>query len=386
MGQPQHQADTAQVPAIQYEEDTSEWEYEYDTTETEELYFTLDLTTHVPDALARKYDSAAQNHGISKSGQSNGDAQNDNVEEGDGSSKQRAVNSRPQSKLQILDLQTRNPLVKFDDGVYSCYWSTDLGTQFHIAQAGATTQPRRAGTVLDVIGLSQTRLIGKPVTLTQKNFNANGRAQSTVPESDAADAQSNDGDGQQEDAPVPLSNDPSQPLVIPRELCKNATAEAQASFLERLSQIKLKRGETDRVPMYSIRIHPDPKNKDELRKRAFDEEAARKKDEEDATAERPRKRRKRLTAAERGIVPDPAHLAAGRQSREQIGARVGFGGSAPGSLATTRSRRKTKEPSTKETSLGADEETIMDDDAEGAGAAQTVEESNPDAQTEENPS
>ncbi|KAF2213761.1 hypothetical protein CERZMDRAFT_83864 [Cercospora zeae-maydis SCOH1-5] len=386
MGQPQHQAAAAQVPTSQDEDDGSEWEYEYDPNETEDLYFTLDLTTHVPDALARKYDSAARNHGTAKSGQDNGDAQNDDAEDGDGNTKQRAGPSRPRSNLQLLDLHTRNPLVKFDDGIYNCYWSTDLGTQFHISQAGAIPQPRRPGTVLDVIGLSQTRLIGKPVTLTEKNFDANGRAQSTAPEHDTVDAQSNDGDAQQEEAPVPLSNDPSQPLIIPRELCRNATAEAQASFLERLSQIKLKRGETDRIPMYSIRSHPDPKNKDELRKRAFEAEAARKKDEEDANAERPRKRRKRLTAAERGLIPDGAQLAAGRQSREQIGARVGFGGSAPGSLATTKSRRKTRRASTVDASRKADEDGIIEGEAEGAAPAPLPDGPDPDAQMEEDPS
>ena len=50
MGQPI--ADNAPPPIGKNDED--EWEYEYDATETEDLYFTLDLTTHVADALLQK--------------------------------------------------------------------------------------------------------------------------------------------------------------------------------------------------------------------------------------------------------------------------------------------------------------------------------------------
>lgn len=32
----------------------SDWEYEYDDTEREDIYFTLDLTTHVPNATQEK--------------------------------------------------------------------------------------------------------------------------------------------------------------------------------------------------------------------------------------------------------------------------------------------------------------------------------------------
>ena len=33
----------------------SDWEYEYDDTEREDIYFTLDLTTHVPNAIQEKH-------------------------------------------------------------------------------------------------------------------------------------------------------------------------------------------------------------------------------------------------------------------------------------------------------------------------------------------
>ncbi|CAD0040750.1 unnamed protein product [Aureobasidium pullulans] len=41
-------------------EDESEWEYEYDDHATDDFYLTLDLTTHIPPALARDRRSKAQ--------------------------------------------------------------------------------------------------------------------------------------------------------------------------------------------------------------------------------------------------------------------------------------------------------------------------------------
>ena len=40
--------------------DESEWEYEYDDNETDDFYFTLDLTTHVPPVLAREKRAKSQ--------------------------------------------------------------------------------------------------------------------------------------------------------------------------------------------------------------------------------------------------------------------------------------------------------------------------------------
>ena len=331
MGQPQHHAGAGQVPAAGDAVD-SDWEYEYDANETEDLYFTLDLTTHVPDALVRKYDTASDNHAGTKAAEQlpSGDVQDENATIEEPPPNRDAVSTKPRTALQIIDLHTRNPLVKFDDGIYSCYWSTDLGTQFHVSQAGVTPKPRRAGTVLDIVGLSQTRLIGKPITLTQKDFSADGGGFNAAAPDENGTVEQQAASGSSESA--------TQPLVIPRELCKNLTAETQASFLERLSQIKLKKGETDPLPIFSIKYHLEPSNKDELKKRAKAADAAKRKDDDAEAVEigGSRKRRKRLTAAETGRESDDDAPTGGRPGREAIGARVGFEGQAPGALKTRK--------------------------------------------------
>ena len=62
-------------PAARNEPHTTElsdWEYEYDEHETEDIYFTLDLTTHVPNAIQEKqYAKNGKLIGPEKSGAEN---------------------------------------------------------------------------------------------------------------------------------------------------------------------------------------------------------------------------------------------------------------------------------------------------------------------------
>jgi hypothetical protein len=337
MGQP-----SAWLPT----DDELDWEYEYDPCETEALYFTLDLTTYVQDALVPKPKSKPFN----RTDEARDDDDDDDDGDGDDTSGIPTPQQDPREKLQILDLHTDNPLVKFDDAVYSCYWSTDLSTQIHISQSGVTADPRRAGVILDVIALSQTRLLAKPVTLKPRNVTATGPAESASskpidPEPGYESDRSNQVLGATPDPAAATTT--TLPLVIPRDECKNLAAERQASFLERLSTIKLKKGETDPVPMYHVKIYREPENKEEIKQKAFAEDAEVRKQTKDeraaAKAERPRKRRKRLTAVERGLVADGSLSKGGRPARVTIGAQLGITELRPLELTAQRALRKKKQ-------------------------------------------
>ncbi len=91
-------------------EDESEWEYEYDTNATDDFYLTLDLTTHIPPALARDRRTKAQSRrpaaptrvanapGTSESGTKDGA-----VQDGDGDSANTTT-----ERMQIVGLHDRN--------------------------------------------------------------------------------------------------------------------------------------------------------------------------------------------------------------------------------------------------------------------------------------
>lgn len=243
--------------------DTSDWEYEYAENETEDLYFTLDLTTRVPNAVPV--------HQVQRNGRrAPTEARSKPAEQLANGSQGAGVNGDAKDDaLQILNLHTRQPLVQLNGETFSCRWHTDLGTHFYVAEPGTTAQPMRPGHAVVVIGTSQTRLLGQPVTLKRKE--AVSGEQCTGNDGAAAAADSSDDVEQDIAAPKPSilsSLRPGQQLVVPREAIRNPTMAAQASFFEQLSAIKLKKGETDIIPVGAVKHYTAPANKEEMRERA----------------------------------------------------------------------------------------------------------------------
>ncbi|KAK0891863.1 hypothetical protein LTR91_019214 [Friedmanniomyces endolithicus] len=249
-------------------DDQSEWEYEYDPYETEDPYFTIDLTTHVPGAIpaqpvprnGKRTPKAPESRPTGDSAPRHGDFD---------------AEPRPTSMLQLLDLHTTDPLIRFEESVYSCNWHTDLGTQIFVGQRGGISQPVRPGHVLDVIGTSQTRLLGRPVKLVLRNDRIDVRP--TLSPQDPADVLDS-GPREMLAATLPPSDlsdlRPGQQLVIPLDAIKDPRQLAQASFLEQLSTIKLQKGELDIIPVAGVKHYPQPANKDEIRQRALATAAA----------------------------------------------------------------------------------------------------------------
>ena len=212
------------------EESESDFEYEYADDDTEDFYFTLDVTTH----------------GLR------------------GASKADELTSRRKSKgrqaaksieqLQVLDVHSDNPLIKLGDSFYSCNWSTDLGTQFYVAKAGTFKESVRPGYVLDVIGISQARLTGRPVTLHRRD----AKIPTPAAGSSSTNAIALDGDedqaieGTASDTQLPPVNKNVKRLAAVRNRARDPNVKAQASFLERLAIIKQRKGEKDVLPVYGI--------------------------------------------------------------------------------------------------------------------------------------
>lgn len=349
MGQP-IASDTA--PSILNDNDNDdEWEYEYHATETEDLYFTLDLTSHVPDAVQQKPAPTIGKH------ESNGAVRGSPSHQEDDDGEEETVNEDV-ANLQIIDLHTTNPLVKFDDHIFSCYWSTDLGTQVHIAQAGDVPSPRRAGTVLDIVGTSRARLVGKPAFLKprkdDKRQQEGEAANSAIQIDDGSDSDYQPGEDRDES--IPVQQIPGQVLEVPQGMLTSKTEREQATFFEKLSQIKLQKGELDTIPIHPIRTYNAPDNIEEIRRKDKEVQAAkaqRAKDEQlAAKGERPRKRRRRFVDEEKG----PQRYG-GRKSRADVAASLGI-----------RSSEHVGEGQVRESATTSvdDEEDEEDDDADVA--------------------
>jgi TFIIIC subunit triple barrel domain len=76
--------------------------------------------------------------------------------------------------VQILDFHTKNPLIAYGGTIYSCHWSTTIGTDMFFAKrpeapADDESKPLRSLDKWDLLGLSAARLLASEAKLTYKN-------------------------------------------------------------------------------------------------------------------------------------------------------------------------------------------------------------------------
>lgn len=202
--------------------DDSDWEYEYDENDTEDFYFTLDLPrSNEPASKRRKTatEKARENEAASQS---------QYIMKGQ-TRRQSAAQQHPTSRqqpsedpLRFRDLHTTTPVIEYQDQRYDCQWTTDLGTQFHIARPGTVKKPYKAGRAVDVVSLSRVRLTGRhtrvpaPEEVTDSSGISAGRA-------------------------IVLDDDEDVDEGASRSGPPGVGSEPQKSFLERLAAIQRKK-------------------------------------------------------------------------------------------------------------------------------------------------
>ncbi|KAF1820816.1 uncharacterized protein K489DRAFT_43660 [Dissoconium aciculare CBS 342.82] len=240
---------------------TDEWEYEYDPNETEDCYITLDLTTYVPDALATKSNTRTAKQPTSidndKTPQSENDAAPTSV-----------------GKLEIADLHTRQPFIKFNDRMYHGTWSTDYGSQVYVANPGAVQDPVLAGNMLDIVGVSRARIVATPARLRGEQKSA---TQHDVLEDENLEMSAHSeeiGSGELTDEHT-ISQTTKQRKTPLSERPQTGNGSQAASFLQRLTRIKQQKGEKDPVPLYGVKIYnaPSPEAQQAIRDAALQNDA-----------------------------------------------------------------------------------------------------------------
>ena len=307
----------AKVAATQGDE--VEWEYEYDDNETEDYYFTLDITTNQPRRTQKSGPPAKRRR---LTGPENGTAADGSAVKSTANAldtSAAAAQSDPHGKLQVLDLHTENPLVLLDGNLHSCRWSTDIGTQFYVAKAGTAEKPLRAGRVVDVVGLSRARLVGSPVIARprpkEKAVASVGATEANAIAVEAEDDQEEENgeedatagnDLNEADASLHTELTTAERFAKARREVKGPQAEARISFLERLSAIKEKKGETDQIPISGVKQYELPTNQDEIRKASMAADAERENGERSLPAKnRKRGSYKKKPQSENAVVPTP---------------------------------------------------------------------------------
>ncbi|EXJ91305.1 hypothetical protein A1O1_04415 [Capronia coronata CBS 617.96] len=252
-------------PSYTYE-DEDEYEYEYEDTETETFLVDLDLSSlnpptksNVPGApkpavpAKRPLDRSDPQRGTPDR-----DAPTPNMAE-PVEDEGRDLQDRPSTPfadvedhegedgvspfsthVQILDLSSSNPIISYLGQVYSCTWTDMIGTNMFFTKPGTANAAATMQSTddYDLLGMSRIKLVGDRASVSQKAR----PKQDPHGEDDYAEGQPT----VQEDEP----SGRSLGRLIHSNPKNNARIKKQATFLEKLMDLKRQRGETDIVRTY----------------------------------------------------------------------------------------------------------------------------------------
>ncbi|KAI4227840.1 MAG: hypothetical protein L6R40_008170 [Gallowayella cf. fulva] len=290
-----------QQPALlplQTQSEDSDWEYEYDEMETESFYVTIDV------ASASQQTRAPKKTGLSlhtKTPPQNHDEQATLLPTDPAPSE--AISTDPptlsnlqNSRLQILDLHTPEPLISYNNRIYTCTWASTIGTDVFLASPdllpAAPNDPFRVVPIhslpnVSVIGTSCINLTGRPTTITPRNCPPKAQPPSSVPGLATGAIPvfidtTNPPSPPKASNPEHLPNEdaaPNQALKIPLSPTAANPRRAQTSFLESLIAIKASKGETDQVTVYSTKSNQGTGWR--VQRRLADEQALLNRDDED---------------------------------------------------------------------------------------------------------
>ncbi len=266
----------AQPVATSTQGDEDEWEYEYSTTEFETVYLTLDLTTpSIPTSrpltvssrngragfrakwlnpgLGRRKHLLGQAPTLSVKKKGGEDSDDDDEapemededavgetdpevpkdgegEEDAAAAEQFRLREEGERKVQILDLESDNPLVSYRDHIFTCQWARNIGTELLFAshkdasEDGLPTLRQLPGGV-DLLAACSARIVSNTATL--------------VPKAEVG--------------PTELQEESDGPLVESVSLAASDDRRKQARFLERMMKIKKEKGENDEVTVVAYK-------------------------------------------------------------------------------------------------------------------------------------
>ena len=134
--------------------------------------------------------------------------------------------------LQIMDLESDEPMVMYTGQIYSCKWATSLGSDLLFMrrheEPGDDYQPLHSFEEVDLLSIATAKLIARQATVERKPFTA---------------------------PPIDQAANPDTNVAI-----QNEDIIRQAKFLSRIADIKAKRGEFAgnlKTSADSVLLHPE---------------------------------------------------------------------------------------------------------------------------------
>ncbi|MCJ1248820.1 hypothetical protein MMC30_006040 [Trapelia coarctata] len=234
----------------------SDWEYEYDDVETESFYVTLDLSSAPLTRASKKpRTDGANGNGKESSAPTvptNAAAQTPQATE--------AIDTLdPEDRIQILDLHSSNPVISYQNHVYSCQWTSTLGTDILLTPPHLPPpfRPLHSDPGFNVLATPSIKLVGQPVQMVQ---HSRGRVEPSVAAPAASSITPTIIAPVEASNTYPIGSAPdSAPTTIPKPIhipvppTAPRSKQNQARFLERLIAVKAAKGEPDNVTVHSRR-------------------------------------------------------------------------------------------------------------------------------------
>lgn len=144
------------------------------------------------------------------------------------------------AKAQFLGLNTTTPIVSYMDDIYTCTWTDLIGTNMFLTQPGLaeSAQPLHSTADYDLIGKSRIKLVAQKAKVSKKDVVREKRRTDT--------------DGEREKTIEAEGSPKGRSLggFIRTNSIVNQQIKNQAAFLEKMMDIKRRRGERDIVRAY----------------------------------------------------------------------------------------------------------------------------------------
>ncbi|PYH68797.1 TFIIIC subunit 6 family protein [Aspergillus vadensis CBS 113365] len=234
------------------DDDDSEYEYEYHPTETETVYLTLDLTSlHGPIRPPRRRQPQDPSSLPTSSPSTPSQNQNQNHHDDQPDAALSSTEADPNNpsiadRVQILGLHTPNPIISYQNQIFSGTWADQIGTELLIARpedsssspphdadpssftssSSSPVIPLRHTPNYDLLAANSVKILGRKANLISSSSSNVYAADSAAAAEQPSDSTTTQGGG---------------------VIRKNAPQTNQARFLDRLASLKRSKGETDAV-------------------------------------------------------------------------------------------------------------------------------------------
>jgi len=191
------------------------------------------------------------------------------------------------TRIQILELHTPNPIISYRNHIYDCHWASTIGTDLLITASNPESDlPKlKEGQGYDILAASSIKIIGQSAQLMPRQ---DVRVLRNTASDEVADEE------------VDQSG-----VIIPVGPAATKARQNQARFLERLIKVKQAKGEQDSVTVHSQKRMTNSGWRAQQNQRKAEEEAERE-DLRRLAAEGDETARRRLEEMETQLIEEEA--------------------------------------------------------------------------------